>query len=255
MKKKMDKVKIMLIKKQIRRTRKQMKIAKRMGDLAAVDQYTKILASDRREEERKRNQKSKRMIVDSAIQVLKLKNQIIATKKLKITKKKKLARMIPIVQAYKKAKLFKTKMVKYGMKMDVKISKKKIKLAKKQLRKAMRSKKDNKIELAEIFLEKCEKQMVKAKKGRGPSRTTKKQIQRASDSDVEDDDDAGKPKLSKKKKQTLLQKMSMKRVRSKDGTADDDDDEIDESEDEEGKGVQPETEKDKLGKLKEKENK
>merc|ERR1712072_86547 len=114
----------MLIKKQIRTTRKQLKIAKRMGDIAAVDQYEKILASDRREEERKRHQKSKRQILDAAIQVLKLKNQIIATKKLKITKKKKLKRMIPIVQAYKKAKLFKAKMITKGKKMDIKISKK-----------------------------------------------------------------------------------------------------------------------------------
>merc|ERR1712151_308063 len=104
---------------------------------------------------------------------------------------------------------------------DVKVAKKKIKLAKRQLKKAMRSKKDNKIEAAEIFLEKCEKQFVMAKKGRGPSRTTKRQIQNAADSDVEDDDDAGKPALSKKKKQTLLQKMSQVRARSKDGTADD----------------------------------
>merc|ERR1712228_129902 len=126
-------------KKQIRKTRKQMRIAKRIGDLAAVDQYEKILASNRREEERKRNQKSKRMILDSAIQVLKLKNQIIATKKLKITKKKKLKRMIPLVQAYKKAKIFNAKMVKKGKKADIKIAKKKIKLAKKQLRKAMKS--------------------------------------------------------------------------------------------------------------------
>jgi len=68
------------------------------------------MESNRREEERKANEKSRRQIVDAAIQVLKMKNQIINIKKLKLTKRKKLKKMKPIVRAYKKAKRFERKM-------------------------------------------------------------------------------------------------------------------------------------------------
>merc|ERR1711957_1023582 len=135
------------------------------------------------------------------------------------------------------------------------VARKKLKLAKRELRRAMKTKKDNIIEKAEIFLERVEKQKRMAYKGKGASRVSKKAIQKSADSDVEDDDDGGKPPIGKKKKVSLLAQMSQIRHRNKDGSADDDDNEVDEDADEEKGGVAPETDAEKLQKIREKEAK
>lgn len=126
-KKKADKVKIKIIKKQIRKTKKELRVAKKLGDQAGVDQLTKILDSNRREEERKRIAKTKREIIDSAIQVMKLRNEIIAAKKSKGGYKKKMKKIKKLVKKYKSAQSKNKKCIKRGVKSDVKIAKKKIK--------------------------------------------------------------------------------------------------------------------------------